>query len=141
MKKSELLADLQNKVLRVFGEKEQPDTDKNAEGIKVYTVEVLERKDTTAVGRTIVFYVLDEGQPDEAAYYKDEIETPAPYQNAVVQYLSSLGFIRFEVTSRHPVLGYCIADVWKDNNDGTAEKQQIIAFFKPNGDPDYRVVV
>lgn len=141
MNKSELLADLGKKVLRVIGVDEQVDSAKNAAGVKVYAANVLEKKDTTVIGRTIAFYVLDEGEAGEEAHYKDEVETPADYQNVVVGYLSGLPFLRFEVVKRHPVLGYCIADVWEENPDDTVTKKQIMAYFDSEGNPAYKVVV
>lgn len=72
MNKQELLNDLASKdfVSKLIGE---PELQREDLGYKWYTQQIFEIVDNTGVGRTIHFYVLNEGKPDEKAVYKDRL--------------------------------------------------------------------
>lgn len=141
MNKTELLADLANKVLRVISTAVQPDPAKESAGINTYATNVLDFNDGTPTGRTIGWYVLDEGTPQEAAYYKDTVATPMPFYFDALGYLNGLGYHKFKVTERHVELGYALADVWEENTDGTLTKKAVMIYYTPEGTQGHKEIV
>lgn len=53
------------------------------DGTKIYHAEILEIVENACIGKTIPFYVINEGLETEQAYYKDlePIPTIQPFQN------------------------------------------------------------
>jgi len=70
MNKVELIADITARVRRVISTTHQSDPVKEAAGINVYLTEAMDFDNQgNLTGKTILWYVLDEGQPGEVAYY------------------------------------------------------------------------
>lgn len=90
MLKTELLADIEAKVLKIVSTVEEPDAQKNAVGIKSYMTNVMEQTGKTARGRNIGWYTVDEGLPTEQAFYRDELGRKNDFQTRADNYLSGL---------------------------------------------------
>lgn len=70
MNKAQLIADIAARVRRVIATVQEPDPVKAEAGITVYRTEAMDVVNGNLEGRTIIWYVLDEGQASEEAYYK-----------------------------------------------------------------------
>jgi hypothetical protein len=68
--KKKLLADITARVRRVIETVQEPDSVKAAAGVTVYRTEAMDVINGNLEGKTIIWYVLDEGQASEEAYYK-----------------------------------------------------------------------
>lgn len=90
MKKIELIAELQAKGLRVISVAEELDNVKNAAGVTQYIAHVMEQSGDRVQGRNIGFYVFDEGQPGEAAYYRDIVTPKNAARDLVATYMETL---------------------------------------------------
>lgn len=82
MNKAQIIAEIETKpfvgkLITVYEASVLPD------GTKIYHAEILEIVENACRGKTIAFYVIDEGLPTEEAYYKDfePIPTIQPFQN------------------------------------------------------------
>ena len=75
MTKAELLVDLaaQDGVLRLLGDPEDTTPSGETAGVKWYQQNLIEARGKTALKRTVYFYVFDELEPEEEAYYKEEL--------------------------------------------------------------------
>lgn len=123
MNKTELLADLQSRVIRLIG---APQLKTDVDGVRTYiqTVLALEGVDKAA-DRNVAFYVVDEGQPGEAAYYRDTVHRQTDDKEKAVTYMGNLvtnGTIGgFEIESVQADLGarsFFIAKVYVDDGQG-----------------------
>lgn len=141
MNKAQLLADLDSKVLRVVGVTQQEDPAKAAAGITVYVANVLQITQAgQAQGRNVGFYVLDEGDPGEAAFYKDSIGTSAADYAAAVTYLDAQAFERYKVREQQPQNGFALADVWIDDGAGGVLERRILLYRDAEGSPTHKVI-
>lgn len=75
MTKAELLIDLaaQDGVLRLLGDPEDITPSGETAGVKWYIQNLVEARGKTALKRTVHFYVFDQGEPTEDAYYKEHL--------------------------------------------------------------------
>ena len=137
MLKTELLADIEAKVLKIVSTVEEPDAQKNAVGIKSYMTNVMEQTGKTARGRNIGWYTVDEGLPTEQAFYRDELGRKNDFQTRADNYLSGLvpaTFLKatsFEVDEDSKTAK---ANVVEPNVDGTVS-EKVIFVYKPQGNP------
>jgi len=77
MKKQELIDDIlaQSYVLKIINTEKVSDTKTVAEledDTKIYHANIVERIGSVAKGRTVAFYVVNEGEETEQAFYKDK---------------------------------------------------------------------
>lgn len=88
MNKTELLADMQPKVIKLIG---QPSLKTDVDGVRSYLQTVLSPEGQDKANEpNIVFIVVDEGHPGEAAYYRD------------TQHQMNIGFPRSSQTKTLP---------------------------------------
>lgn len=81
MLKSEIIADITSRVRRLVDVVQQADPVKSQAGITVYTANVMDVDgEGNLQGKTVLFYVLDEGQPTESAYYSRPPGSPVDYK-------------------------------------------------------------
>jgi hypothetical protein len=90
MLKADLLADIETKVLKVVAVVEEADAVKNAAGVRQYIANVLEQNGERVASRNIGFYVQDEGEATEEAYYRDVIVPKSVARTLVENYLEGL---------------------------------------------------
>lgn len=131
MNKVELLADLSAKGLRVVNVEQVSDSVKEAAGVNTYNANVMEQRGDTITGRNIGFYVLDEGQPAEAAFYRDLPQPKNVARNAMLAYLGGLvpgTYVRTKLQSLDEDDRYGFAQAWKDNGNGTATEVRLIVW-------------
>lgn len=136
MLKTELLADIAAKGLKVVSTIEEPDTAKNAAGIKQYLTHVMEQEGTSVRGRNIGWYTFDEGLPTEAAYYRDIPSTKRNFIDAVENYLNTItpanittgSYIRAEVTSVKEKEKTAVVKAFKKNADATATPVDLLVW-------------
>lgn len=123
MNKAQLLTDLQSRVIRLIGD---PQLKTDVGGVKTYIQAVLAMEGTDkAADRNVAFYVVDEGQPGEAAYYRDTVHRQTDDREKAVSYMGQLvvnGQIGgFEIESVQADLGsrsFFIAKVYADDGSG-----------------------
>ena len=146
MNKTELLADLEAKVIKII---EGPGAHKaENNGVREYAVKVLEERGIDrANSRTIAFTVVDEGTASEAAFYRDTISLPRNENQAGVAYMAGLiasGDIdRFEVEKSRPDLGpfsFFTALVWKDDGTGKLTESRIMVTRNAQGEPSHKEI-
>lgn len=131
MNKAEMLADLAAKGLRVINVEQIADSVKEAAGVTSYIANVMEQRGDTITGRNIGFYVLDEGDPGEAAFYRDLPQPKNVARDAVLTYLGGLvpgTYVRTKLESLDEDDRYGFAQAWKDNGDGTATAVRLIVW-------------
>jgi len=81
MTNTEIIADISSRVRRLVDVVLQADPVKASAGITVYTANVMDVDgDGNLQGKTVLFYVLDEGQPTEDAYYSRPPGSPVDYK-------------------------------------------------------------
>ena len=131
MNKVDLIADLNSKGLRVIAVTQQSDPVKEAAGVNSYIANVMEQRGDTVTARNVGFYVMDEGEAGEVAYYRDQLSQKNVAYDAMVSYIDGLTpatYIRGEVQNVNEDGKYGFAKVYKDNGDGTAKEVQLIVF-------------
>lgn len=131
MDKAELLADLAAKGLRVINVEQIADGVKEAAGVTSYIANVMEQRGDTIAGRNIGFYVLDEGDPAEEAFYRDLPQQKNVARDAMLTYLSGLvpsTYVRTKLESLNEDDRYGFAQAWKDNGDGTATEMRLLVW-------------
>ena len=134
MNKTELLADITAKALKVIDTIEEVDSVKNSAGVKSYLTNVMEQNGETITGRNIGWYTIDEGQPSEQAFYRDEPKAKKDFTDKFNNYLKGLlpeTYIRYTLQSTNENDKSAKALVIKDNKDGTATEKTI--FIYKNG--------
>lgn len=90
--------------------------------VTFYQVPVLSlTKDSVASGRTIQFYVIDEGDAGEAAYIGKRLNVPSdnPLVAAVKVYIDAQGFKLVGVTEAYPADNWAIALIYELDGGGT----------------------
>ena len=90
MNKAELLADIEAKSLKVVAILEEQDAVKNGANVRSYIANVMEQNGDRVQGRNIGFYTIDEGTPDEVAYYRDQVTPKSVARTLVEDYMESL---------------------------------------------------
>lgn len=146
MNKTELLQDLSTKVIKMIG---TPVMNAEAHGLREYTQRVLEQQGHERAGvRTIAFTVVDEGDPAEAAYYRDSIALPKGDNDSAMAYLAGLvstGAIdRFQVEDSRPDLGpfsFFNARVWVDDGTGKLSEKRIQVTRNADGNATHKEIV
>lgn len=131
MNKSELLADIQAKSLKVVSTIEEADAAKNAAGVKMYMTHVMEQRGDVVQGRNIGWYTLDEGTAQEQAFYRDQVVAKNNARDAVIAYMKTLSpatYIRFSVLEVNEEIRSARVAVVKDNKDGTATEKHVFVF-------------
>lgn len=131
MDKAELLADLAAKGLRVVNIEQVADAVKEAAGVTSYIANVMEQRGDTITGRNIGFYVLDEGEPAEAAFYRDLPQQKNVARDVMLTYLGGLvpgTYVRTKLESLDEGDRYGFAQAWKDNGDGSATAVRLIVW-------------
>jgi len=123
MTKAELLADIDAKVLKTVKVFEEPDSDKNAAGVKMYIANVMEQKGDTITGRNIGFYTINEGQAGEEAYYRDQVNPKNVAQAAVEAYLAGQALVRVVNMQVNEEKRFAVCEVVVDNGNSTASKE------------------
>ena len=137
MTKAELIADIGARGLRVVSVTQQPDAAKEAVGINSYIANVMEQRGPVAAARNIGFYVFDEGQGGEAAYYRDQLNTKNAAFDAMVSYLNGLvpgTYIRYANPTVDEDERYGFAEAWKQIDGTTATRVQLI-IWKDGANP------
>ena len=88
MTKAELITALNAKFHKVF----TPDLKQTYDNIKYYTVSVFDKAGDSLRDQNIPFYVEDEGEPSEAAYWSPSEPKPDPvggFQQEVAAYIAA----------------------------------------------------
>lgn len=138
MTKQELLDEITSKALKVVNTFEEPDDTKNAAGVKMYITHVMEQNGTQVKGRNIGWYTIDEGTAQEAAFYRDTVNTKNVARDAVITYLTSKvtdgTFVRFSLKSVDEDDRSARATAVKSNGDGTASEVNLFV-YKNGNDP------
>lgn len=142
MTKSELLTDVEAKVLRVVSTIEEPDAAKNAVNVKQYITHVLEQDGLVVRGRNIGWYVVDEGLPTEAAFYRDNPTQKRSFADVVDNYANQItplvlltgSYIRAEVLSVNEKTRTAMLRAYKKNADQTATTVTLLVY--KNGSQD-----
>lgn len=125
MLKQELLNDIAAKGLRVVSTIEEPDTAKNAVGIKQYLTHVMEQDGDVVRGRNIGWYVFDEGLPTESAHYRDVPKTKRSFADQIDNYCN-------QITPNAITTGVYIRAIVDQVNE--AEKTAFVTAYKKNAD-------
>jgi hypothetical protein len=131
MNKTELLADIETKVLKVVKTTEESDVDKNAANVKSYVTNVMEQDGETVKGRNIGWYTIDEGQPTEAAFYRDIVTVKKDFHTKFTNYLNGLvpaTYIRAKLDDVDEVDRSGHGTVVKDNGNGTATEVKVFLY-------------
>lgn len=113
MNKQELLNDLESKdfVLRLIGE---PELQRDDIGYKWYTQQIFENLGDSGRGRTIHFYVLDEGEPEEKALYKDSTpKSGASHLAWSIRIMNDVNNVRGRIKSINEDARYAIVEGFK----------------------------
>lgn len=140
MTKAELLADIAAKSLKVVAVAEEVDAVKNAAGVRQYMANVMEQRADSVQGRNIGFYVINEGEAGEAAYYRDVVTPKNAARTLVEAYLETKRPATF--------LWYQILDVNEDQRvakvkviDVADMKEKYIAVYKIGTNPVTHAVI
>lgn len=132
MKKTEILADIESKVLKVISTTEDTeDTAKQNAGVRSYVTNVMEQKGDTIHARNIGWYTIDEDGAEEVALYRDILVPKNKARDAVISYLESKSpapYIRFRNVEVDEENLSATAEVIKDNGDGTATEKRVFIF-------------
>lgn len=138
MNKTELLADITAKGLRVIQVVQQSDPVKEAAGVNSYIANVLSQSGDTVTAKNIGFYVVDEGQAGEVAYYRDALKPKNTVWDVAQTYLDSLipgTYLRGTLREVNEQNNSGIADVYKVDGTGTAVSKIEIFIYKNSGQP------
>lgn len=142
MTKQELLADIDTRVIRTVSITQEPDATKEAAGITTYVANVLNLNKGKAVGQNIGFYVIDEGQPTEQAFYKDDVGAKVALEAETVAFIATLPFVKVKVTEINADEEFVIAEAYEeDTSTGTISKKNIILYKDSAGTPTYKQLV
>lgn len=132
MNKSELLADLGAKSLRVVQTTAEQQTPAMVTAkLQPYTSYVVEQTGATVHGRNVGWYTLDEGEAGEVAFYRDQPVPKNVVRAGMQTYLSGLvpaTYLRAEIQSVDEEQVYGIAKVLKDNGNGTVSEGRIVVW-------------
>lgn len=131
MNKTQLLADIESKVLKVVATKEEADEVKNTVGVKMYVTHIMEQNGESVSGRNIGWYTIDEGTAQEKAFLRDAVNPKNVARDAVITYLDGLSPTPY-IRSTNVVVNEenlsATAQVVKDNGDGTATEKRVFVF-------------
>jgi len=126
MNKTELIADIAAKGLRVIATQQQSDPVKEAAGVNSYITNVLEQNGDRVTARNIGWYVMDEGLPEEVAWYRDQPNPKNEARDAIEAHLDGIAdIIRYRLETVNEEEQYAFATVWKDNGDTTATESRV----------------
>lgn len=137
MNKTQLLADLTAKVLKVVNTIEEVDDVKAQAGIKSYITNVMEQAGGSVRARNIGWYTINEGQASEEAFYRDEIIAKKYFSTKVDTYLAGLvpaTYLTAITTEVNEAMKTAKAYVVLLNADDTVS-EHIIFVYKPAGTP------
>jgi hypothetical protein len=144
MNKSELIAELNNRsdVSRVM----TPQLIETIGDIKHYEVVTLEVSNDIALKKTVNFYTVAEGEPEEVAYYYRQTPTSAvdlsdTVKEAIDDYMDTQsGVITYTIREYKKDEKVSIADVYSIV-DSTSAKSESWIIYKDNGSPvTHRVI-
>lgn len=137
MNKSQLLADLTSKVLKVVNTTEEVDEVKAQAGIKSYITNVMEQAGGSVRARNIGWYTINEGQAGEEAFYRDEVSIKKDFSTRADTYLAGLvpaTFLKAVAIEVDEVSKTAKAFVVRLNADDTVSEETIFV-YKPAGSP------
>lgn len=142
MNKSELLTILAGKYDRVLN----VDPRELVAGVQVYLANVLDVSGDTAIKANVGFYVIDEGQPGEIAYWMNAEPKPMPvvtFQAELSAYLDTqVGagtIIFYNIVGTLPAINRAKVDVILDQA-GTLIERTIGVWKNAQGDFNYQVI-
>lgn len=126
--KSALLADLEQRVIRVINVTKQADAVSEAAGVSVYLANVLNIERGTAQKQNVLFYVVDEGTATEQAYYQNGAGSRKELEIEAMQYLAGLAatYTRVQVQEVDTTNEFIICRAFKVVNDKLAEVRVMI---------------
>lgn len=131
MNKTQLLADLTSKVLKVVQTTEEIDSVKNTAGIRQYVTNVMEQAGENVQGRNIGWYTINEGEATEEAFYRDIVTTKKDFSTKVENYLAGLvpaTFLTAVIADVSEIRKTAKAYVVKINADDTVSEQAIFVY-------------
>lgn len=137
MDKTELLADITAKSLKVVSTTEEIDVAKNNAGVRSYITNVIEQNGERVTGRNIGWYTIDEGTANEKAFYRDQIVPKSVARDLIDTYMVTISpspYIRYEIKSVNEENRSAEVSVIKDVGGGSATKLDILV-YKNGGNP------
>ena len=142
MTKTELLADIDTRVLRTISVTKEPDAVKEAQGINTYVANVLNLNAGKATGQNIAFYVLDEGTPTEQAIYKDDAGAKVALEAETVAFIASLPYVKVKVDEVNANEEFVLATAYEeDTTTGTVSTKKIMLYKDSAGVPQEKTIV
>lgn len=130
MTKAELLQDLSSRVLRTISVVEESDEVKNAAGVRMYMANVLNLERGDVRGQNVGFYVIDEGQPEEQAYYRDKAGSKLALQAETVAFIATLPYEKVQILEIDDDNEFVIARAFKATGDGAAMNEVKLMLYK-----------
>jgi hypothetical protein len=137
MNKAELLQDIESRVIRVIKVEEQEDPVKNEAGIKSYIANVLNLDQGRVQGQNIGFYVVDEGEPTERAYFRDNAGSRVALEAETVAFIQTLPYVRVQVQEVDSSNEFVIARAFEETAEGIQELR-IMLYKDADGTPQHK---
>lgn len=143
MNKAELEAEIAAKAYAVVQTVQEPDAVKEAAGVTMYMTNVMERTgDNRLQGRNIGWYVVDEGGPAEAAFYRDTVQVANDKYQAELTFLKNRGLWEtIQVVQRSEnhdwLIARCLKIVDGVSTPPVGEIVHVMAYYNDQGQPQY----
>jgi hypothetical protein len=137
MTKTELLADLAGRsFVKSVGTPELMET--KPDGTKWYKVNVAETLQATATYRNIDFYVFDEREAEEAAFYKDRDPDPATSPTTFrdwlrVKFIADTDIVSWNIRKADETFEVAIIEALIADPDNTGQLLPVMYFCGSNG--------
>ena len=90
---------------------------------------------------TLAFYVIDEGEATEAAYWIKRPPRPADDFAKAIAYMESLdGVVRYSAEAERAEQGFAIMRVWQRNLTGGVDEKRLLLYYDDAGNATHKTI-